>query len=368
MRMCLPAVCLAAFTFSLPVLAFPAEKPDVARIQAARTKGINFLKTAQADDGSWTSPKQPGISGLVVYSLLSAGAPVDDPAVAKGLKHLESFIQPDGGIYHPETAHKNYETSIIVQALSAANKDGRYKKQLADAIVFLKGIQWDADEQTSPDDPAYGGQGYGRSKRPDLSNTSFFLDALHEAGVSKDDEAYKHALVFVSRCQNLESEHNTTAFAAKINDGGFYYTPAAGGNSQAGSTPEGGLRSYASMTYAGLRSMIYAGLTKDDPRVQAASEWVRKFYTFEENPGMDQQGLLYYFNTCAKTLSAIGDEEFVDANGVAHPWRKDLSEKILSMQKENGSWINPTERWMEADPNLATAYCLVALKYIEPPK
>ena len=36
----------------------------------------------------------------------------------------------------------------------------------------------------------------------------------------------KKALVFVSRCQNLETEHNTTPFAAKIPDGGFYYTCA----------------------------------------------------------------------------------------------------------------------------------------------
>ena len=35
----------------------------------------------------------------------------------------------------------------------------------------------------------------------------------------------QRALVFVSRCQNLETEHNTTPFAAKNPDGGFYYTP-----------------------------------------------------------------------------------------------------------------------------------------------
>ena len=37
------------------------------------------------------------------------------------------------------------------------------------------------------------------------------------------------ALIFVSRCQNLESKDNTSPFAAKVNDGGFYYTVAAGG-------------------------------------------------------------------------------------------------------------------------------------------
>ena len=82
--------------------------------------------------------------------------------------------------------------------------------------------------------PAYGGAGYGRNKRPDLSNTNFFLDALKAAGNGPDDEAVKKALIFVSRCQNLESEHNTLPFATKNPDGGFYYTPASGGVSQAG--------------------------------------------------------------------------------------------------------------------------------------
>ena len=39
------------------------------------------------------------------------------------------------------------------------------------------------------------------------------------------------------------------------------------------------------MTYAGLKSFLYAGVSKDDPRVKAAVEWVRKHYTVTENPG-----------------------------------------------------------------------------------
>jgi squalene-hopene/tetraprenyl-beta-curcumene cyclase len=234
-------------------------------------------------------------------------------------------------------------------------------------VAFLKGLQWDDDEGAPPTDPAFGGQGYGRNKRPDLSNTSFFLEALVAAGVPSSDPAFQRALMFVSRCQNLEGEHNTTAFAAKVNDGGFYYTPAGGGNSQAGLTPEGGLRSYASMTYAGLKSMIYAGLTPEDPRVQAAAQWIRQFYTLAENPGLGQQGLYYYFHTFARTLDVLGIEEFEDAAGVRHPWRAELADHLASLQQANGSWVNSTDRWYEGDPHLATAYSLLALKYCEPP-
>ena len=43
------------------------------------------------------------------------------------------------------------------------------------------------------------------------------------------------------------------------------------------------------MTYAGLKSMIYAGVKHDDPRVKAAYEWIQKHYTLDENPGMGAQ-------------------------------------------------------------------------------
>jgi squalene-hopene/tetraprenyl-beta-curcumene cyclase len=177
----------------------------------------------------------------------------------------------------------------------------------------------------------------------------------------------KKALIFVSRSQNLESEANTTPFAAKVNDGGFYYTPAAGGASMAGNTDNGGLRSYASMTYAGLKSMIYAGVGPNDPRVKAAVTWIKKHYTLKSNPGLDQQGLFYYYHTFAKALDALGQDVIEDANGEKHNWRHELAAQLLSLQQDNGSWVNSQPRWNEGDPNLSTAYALLALSYVDRP-
>jgi squalene-hopene/tetraprenyl-beta-curcumene cyclase len=297
---------------------------------------------------------------------LQAGLSVDDPAAQKALAHLSGFIQKDGGIYYEKSDHRNYETSICLIAFDAANKDGRYSKIIADAREFLKKLQWDDSEGVNKDDVRFGGAGYGRSQRPDLSNTAFLLDALKAAGVKADDPAMQNALVFVSRCQNLESEYNTTPFASKVNDGGFYYTPAAGGNSQAGKTDNDGLRSYASMTYAGLKSMIYAGVKADDPRVKAAVAWLKKHYTLQENPGMGQQGLFYYYHTIAKALDAMKLDRMEDAQGNKHDWRKELGDHLLSLQSENGGWVNPEQRWMEGDPNLTTAYVLLTLSHLDP--
>lgn len=340
--------------------------PDIDALKGSRDRGVAFLKQAQAPDGSWTAPIAPGVSGLITYALLESGVPANDPVLAKALAHLESFIQPDGGIYYKDTKHRNYETSICLLALDAANDDGRYNETIAKAAEFLKGLQWDDAEGTPEENPGFGGAGYGSHQRPDLSNTTFFLEALRAAGVSENDPAFKNALVFVSRCQNLKSEHNQTEFADKVNDGGFYYTPAAGGSSQAGPTPNGGLRSYASMTYAGLKSMIYAGVDPDDPRVAAARNWIRQFYTIEENPGMGQQGLFYYYHTFAKTLAVLKVDQFEEADGTLHDWRKELAEHLFAVQRADGAWVNPTERWYEGDANLVTAYTLLALRYCDP--
>lgn len=336
-----------------------------ALLKKARERGINYLRTSQGEDGSWTSPMAPGLTGLVVTSAMENGVKVDDPMVQKALKHLVSHVQPDGGIYFAKSNYRNYETCIIILALKTANADGKYTALIANADKFIRKEQWDEGEGKEKTDPAYGGAGYGKSSRPDLSNTHYLVEALRAAGAKPDDPALQKALLFVSRTQNLESEKNDTPFGAKINDGGFFYTPAGGGSSVAGTEANGGLRSYGSMTYAGLKSMLYAGVGKDDPRVKAAYTWIRKHYSVSENPGLAKAGLYYYHHTFAKALDAMEIAEVEDAAGAKHDWRADLTTELAKSQKENGSWVNSEKRWNEGDPNLSTAFALLALSHCD---
>ncbi|HEX3727922.1 MAG TPA: prenyltransferase/squalene oxidase repeat-containing protein [Pirellulales bacterium] len=344
-----------------------ASSNDAATYEKTMNKAVEFLRIqGQAADGSYSAEAGPGVTAVVTTAILRTGRTSDDPLVAKSLKYLEGFVKGDGGIYADNSSHQNYETCLAMQCFAAANRDKRYDALLRNAERYVKGIQWGANDGTERSHPAYGGAGYGRSKRPDLSNTSFLLDALKSVGRGSDDEAVQKALVFVSRCQNLETEYNTTPFASKNPDGGFYYTPAAGGNSQAGATPEGGLRSYASMTYAGLKSMIFAGLAPDDPRVKAARAWLAQHYTLDENPGMGSAGLYYYYQTFARALSTYGEATFVDSAGKKHDWRHDLVTQLARQQKPDGSWVNENARWMEGNPNLVTGYALLALDFCRP--
>jgi squalene-hopene/tetraprenyl-beta-curcumene cyclase len=336
----------------------------------AVNRAVEFLRAkGQSADGSYSAATGPGITALITTALLRNGRTAQDPLVAKSLKYLEGFVQPDGGIYQKGSRLNNYETCLTMVCFAEANRDGRYSELIKKADRFVKGEQWDESKGHDRSKVDYGGAGYGKDSRPDLSNTAFLLEALHAAGNGPDDEAVKKALIFVSRCQNLESEHNTTQFSSKNPDGGFYYTPAGGGSSPAGKTDNGGLRSYAAMTYAGLKSMIYAGLTPDDPRVKAAVAWLQKNYTLDSNPGLGEAGLYYYYDTFARALDAAGQETFVDSQGVAHPWRDELARELVRRQRPDGSWINEqSARWLEGDPNLVTGYALLALSYCRPPK
>lgn len=332
------------------------------QVRQVSAKGIAFLRKMQADDGSFSAELGPGVTALVATSLMRNGVPEQDPVVAKALRYVEQFVQADGGVYNTESQFNmnNYETCLAMMCFAEA-KDERFAKLLQRGAEFIKKIQWDGGLES----PAFGGAGYGSHKRPDLSNTTFFIEALKTSGVSSDDKHMQDALVFVSRTQNLETEHNTLTFANKVGDGGFYYSPAAGGSSQAGETENGGLRSYASMTYAGLKSMIFAGVEKDDPRVKAAVEWISKHYDLSQNPGMGQQGLYYYYHTFAKSLDALGQTKLKDADGAVHDWRSDLIDVLSKSQQDNGSWVNETERWYEGNAELVTAYALMSLSYCD---
>jgi len=326
---------------------------------------IAFLRQSQAADGSFSSQAGPGVTGLVAAALLSVGVSSEDPVVSKSIDYILNTRRDNGGLYAEGSRHANYETCLAMMALSKANADGKYNEILQSAQKFVKGEQWDEGEGINPKDPAFGGAGYGSKSRPDLSNTAFFIEALRTTGVAQDDPAIQRALAFVNRCQNLESPANDTPFASKLNDGGFYYTPANGGDSMAGKDEAtGGLRSYASMTYAGLKSMLYAGVSQEDYRVKAALKYLSKNYSVTNNPGMGAAGHYYYLQTMSKALSVAGVTSF-DSESGKHAWKSDVLAQLKKTQKVDGSWTNPEPRWMEGDPNLVTAYALLTLSHLK---
>ena len=354
------AMALVVMVFSAGAWAVTPELRDAANAAAAR--GMFFLVANQQADGSWRG--HPGITGLALTALYTSPVAADEKVAAaaeKGMRWLTGLQRADGSIYLDQ--QPNYNTSIAILVMVASRK-AELRPRIARAQKFLLGLQEDEARDVKADDPRYGGIGYGTDKSADMSNMHYAMEALAASGLDRNSPAWEKAVVFLSRCQNL-SATNDQGFAS--DDGGFVYHPS---ESKAGSyeKPDGtkGLRSYGGMTYAGLMSMIHAKVQRDDPRVVAAVEWIRKNWTLKENPGIGTDGLYYYYHTFAKALDAVGQDVFVDQKGQRHDWRSELVAELASRQRPDGSWVNENARWLEGDANLVTGYALLTLSYCRP--
>ena len=373
------AAIVAIFAAGSLAAAAPTAGDPSGRAKALIDRGLDYLKQQQKPDGSWQNKGDPpAITAITVKAFVQEGQYTgDEPFLQKGFQKLLSFQKADGSISDDMLA--TYNTAIAISAL-AESKQAKYKDAITKALRYLRECQWDdkiegvpANMKVPETDPNYGGFGYGKKgKRADLSNLQVALDALHDAGLKPDDPAYQAALKFATRSQN-NSETNDQKWAT--DNGGFIYSPADGGQSKAGEYTDASgrqmFRSYGSMTYAGLKSMIYAGLSHDDPRVKAAWSWVTHNWTLDENPGIrygdpnnpkgGDDGLFYYYHTLARALRAYGQPIITDSKGVKHDWRVELIEKLSTQQSADGHWTG-IQKWMENKPILSTAYAILALQ------
>ncbi len=249
----------------------------------------------------------------------------------------------------------------------------------------------------------FGGVGYGRHGRPDLSNLQFMLQGLRDSGLRSDDPAFQNAVVFISRLQGVESndyfgpgrlrEDGSFIYATSINKD-LVGVPESKANPRQmdealAGRPVSGLRGYGSMTYAAFKSLLYADLSRDDPRVITAIDWLQNNYTLAKNPGMPEDlklhGLYYYYMAQSRALAAWGSSTLTvpaSATYTTHPtdpvtdrepdelpaaargidWANRLIAELAARQRADGSWVNEADRWMEGDASLVTAYALIALQ------
>ena len=320
------------------------------KVTKAVDSGLRFLRGLQEKDGSYGS--HVGLTSMVLLAFAEShrGYAYDDgPFIGRAADWLVTQRRADGAITGDATP--TYNTALAIMALNALDKK-KYAKEIAGGQKFLVAYQSDEDQQYKPEDKFYGGIGYGGDERPDLSNLHYALEALKRTDYDPDSDVWEKAQTFVTRCQN-RSESNDQAWAG--NDGGFVYAP--------GQSPAGGTRSYGAMSFAGLKSLIFTRVKKDDPRVKSAWEWIRNNYDFNTHPGMDTTSYYYYLQTAAEALRAYGELSITDNKGRKHSWVRDMVDRILSLQKKNGSWANDNKKYWEGNPLLATARSIISINH-----
>ena len=327
-------------------------QPSGDRVLDGIRRGIEFLKVHQETDGEFSAglldPK-PAFTCMVVEALVRSPDRYDakDPVIARAVRAIVSHQQDDGGIYTPVIGLGNYCTSVAIMALTHAG-DPSAAPAIERARAYVLACQREN-----------GGMGYGASGRADLSNTSVSLEALRAAGLDEDSDAFKRAAAFIARCQN-SSETNAEAWAA--DDGGFIYRPGeTRGRTFKDSSGQIRYQSYGLMSYAGLVSFLWAGVDREEPRVQSAFRWVQEHWTLQENTHLGDSGLYYYYLTMAKALRAYGQRRITTSDGAEHDWPVELADKILAIQQPDGSWVNANGRWLENDSILVTSYMVRAL-------
>ena len=329
--------------------------PVRAKAQAAVDSGVKFLISKQGPNGSLLN--SVGLTALSLTSIMqnpAGAANVDKAVIDQYTKFLTANVNPDGSIV--ERAHdESYNTAVSIVAL-ASTKDPKYAPVIAGGQKYIAGTQMTEARGFTAPNPWYGGIGYGGDRRPDMSNFYVALEAMRATAYDPKDPIWQKALTFATRMQN-RSESNDQKWAG--NDGGFAYAPGV-------NLPKmgGGTKSYASMTTAGLYSLLLIGVDKSDPRVQAAYKWLTSNYTLDINFGTESKSALYYYYCAfAKVMNAYGEKEFVDGKGQRHNWRNELAERLVALQNPDGSWVNQDSKdWWEDKPELVTSWALQALE------
>jgi len=351
----------------------PAKGDVKAQTLEAIKKAQKFLIDNANEDGTFGkgfAHGVPGVVALATYGLASGPAKLTAdkaPALAKAAEYLVGKQDAKGAIWIPKFQNANYNTSTAVMALKALN-DPKYNEVLDKAKEFILNCQLDekAGYEKDVHIRSYGGFAYAMSLQANLSNTIFAMDALKDLGLKEDSPAFKNALTFVRRCQDNLETNDSPEMKFGDNAGGFVYLPGESEHdtfkTRAGKEAP---VPYGNMSFQGLRALLYCGLGKDSPEVKAAMKYIRANYDVKNQPGLPDaskgQGYFYYTVALARCLSVYGESELDLGGGKKAAWGNDLGGYLATIQKADGSFVNPVDRWQENDPILCTSYALIAL-------
>ena len=284
-----------------------------------------------------------GETGLISDSITHEA----EAAIQRGILWLADRQQPDGHWSDPD------QPALTALPLWALLKGPDPDRPIVDrAIQFILSC--------AHDDGAIENQRDG--KTPDLDrtiyNTAHGLIALHATGKPDLIPVVQNARRFLAGISRAEDT--------------FLVYEAMRLTQQAGKAELDWETIRASLPdkdnpWVELLTCQYAGIDRNDPRVQALFEEAIAHWTLEENADPARDGLYGYYNVLAKALALYGQDVLTLSDGRSINWRSELVRTLINAQKTdpktgNGYWADAGGRGGESDPVLATSQALLALE------
>jgi hypothetical protein len=214
-------------------------------VEKAIREGIRYLKEEQQADGSWADYRggemPTGTTSLVTLALLTAGEPADEPHVARALEYLRQFTA--------EQLDRTYTVALQTMVFAAADPQ-RYRVLISGNVRWLERAQHQPGDRPWPGSWSYTG---AKSQRGDNSNSQYALlglNAASEVGIAVKPEVWTLARAYWEIGQKP--------------DGGWSYLASADSD-----------LSTASMTCAGISSLIITGLRRYEGQESLDGETIR---------------------------------------------------------------------------------------------
>lgn len=346
---------------------FPAD------VNAAIDKGVAHLRTLQKPDGDYEpyGDQQLGTTALCVYTLLSCGVPVTDPAVEKAL-----------ALVFASKPTRTYEQGVSLMAVERAYTP---PEEIADP---RRGESHSSPRELPPERRAWcertaaalesgctapGTWGYPNAgndlNRSDSSNTQYavlglqaasrlgiavkestWLGVVRNFGQVREGDGPKGA-VSILRAGHAVTEQPEVTNVPRVL--GFRYRP----NER---------RVWGSMTCAGIASLaivrdelrrskrLPAKLEGDiDASIVSAWAWLDTNWATDRNPGRPSRDWYYYFLYCLERAAILDGVQRVGGRD----WYFEGASELIARQKKDGSWDEPG-----ANHTTETCFSLLFLK------
>ncbi len=325
-------VAVALLLLAAPVARADEPKKDK-ELEGAVNKALEFLKSTQRDDGSWSAgrggARNAAITGLCVMAFLSAGhVPGEGPYAATVEKGIRFVIksQQANGLIASDGGHEMYHHGICTLMLSevAGMTEGPLADEVRKAVekavtVILKAQR---KEGINRGGWRYQVNGYDT----DISVTGWQVMALRAAknlGCDVPPEVIDRAIEYVKRCQDPTS-------------GGFRYMP--------------GNRVTVACTGTSILALELCG--KEQHR--SADVLKAAGYLLKNPPRWGGEQFPYSMYYCSQASFQLGGQYW-------NSYREQMHKVLFTHRGDSGNWHDADSSSQIYGPNYTTAMAVLAL-------